>query len=484
MVLNVSDVSAATGNNSTTLNSQGATPVSPQVKYTPSEVNTAASNVKNFYETNNRLPSYVTVGNTQVTMPQFLHLLAADIVQANSGSTTSITLRNVGNPSNPSGTAKSGTLTKSEYVSLAQTVKNTIESTGKAPDNVDSSLGKIRFESLVYIFSKVMNFYKTNGRLPNTLTVPVWNGATQITGSTTSNNSQNNGNSNGATNTIQVTFTLSQINTAANSVKSFYETNNRLPSYVTVGNTQVTMPQFLHLLAADIVQANSGSTTSITLRNVGNPSNPSGTAKSGTLTKSEYVSLAQTVKNTIESTGKAPDNVDSSLGKIRFESLVYIFSKVMNFYKTNGRLPNTLTVPGSTTTTTNGGNGGNGTTSLGHGQLNGLQGLEGLEILAAYINKNLNHQYGAATTAEGVERTGLGDCWGLSAWTAQVLHDNGYTVRIVQGASVEASNHRWVQVLINGSWINFDPSLVTKKYGSQPYYTTCATVSQIIATYT
>ncbi|MBC7090015.1 MAG: hypothetical protein H5T37_06485, partial [Methanobacteriaceae archaeon] len=60
----------------------------------------------------------------------------------------------------------------------------------------------------------------------------------------------------------------------------------------------------------------------------------------------------------------------------------------------------------------------------------------------------------------------------------------GYTVRIVQGASVEASNHRWVQVLINGNWINFDPSLVTRKYGGQPYYHTCASVSKIIATYT
>ncbi|MDI3483900.1 MAG: hypothetical protein PWQ74_487 [Methanobacteriaceae archaeon] len=276
----------------------------------------------------------------------------------------------------------------------------------------------------------------------------------------------------------QITYTPNEINDAATRVKNFCENNNRLPSYVTIKNTQVTMPQFLNLLTTDLIQTNQGSKTPIPLKNVGEPSNPTGTTKGGTLTKTEYINIAQTIKNMIDATGKAPDNANSSIGQIKYETLIYTFSKVMNFYKTNGRLPNSVTVPG------NGGNGGNGTTSFGKGQLNGLQGIEGLQILAAYINKNLNHQYGAATTAEGVERTGLGDCWGLSAWTAKVLHDNGYTVRIVQGASVEASNHRWVQVLINGNWINFDPSLVTKKYGSQPYYRTCASVSKIIATYT
>ncbi|BAW32142.1 pseudomurein-binding repeat-containing protein [Methanothermobacter sp. MT-2] len=276
----------------------------------------------------------------------------------------------------------------------------------------------------------------------------------------------------------QTTYTPNEVNDAATRVKNFCETNNRLPNYVTIRNNQVTMPQFLDLLTTDLIQTNQGSTTPITLKNVEEPSNPTGTTKGGTLTKTEYINMAQNIKNIIDATGKAPDNVNSSIDQIKFETLVYIFSKVMNFYKTNGRLPNSVTVPSN-----NGGNGGNGTTSFGNGQLNGLQGTEGLQILAKYINQNLNHQYGAATTAEGVERTGLGDCWGLSAWTAKVLYDNGYTVRIVQGASVEASNHRWVQVLIDGKWINFDPSLVTKKYGSKPYYTTCASVSQIIATY-
>ncbi|MDI9624143.1 MAG: pseudomurein-binding repeat-containing protein [Methanothermobacter sp.] len=285
----------------------------------------------------------------------------------------------------------------------------------------------------------------------------------------------------------QVTYTPNEVNDAATKVKNFCDANHRLPDYVTIKNKQVKMPQFLYLLTTDVVQTSQGSVASITLKNVQAPSNSIGTTKGGTLTRTEYTNLARNIKSIIDSTGRAPGNASTSIGQIKYETLVYIFAKIMDFQKTNKRLPNYVTVP--STVNGNGGNGiisgngGNGITTFGNGQLNGLQGIEGLQILAKYINKNLNHQYGAATTAEGVERTGRGDCWGLSAWTAKVLHDNGYTVRIVQGASVEASNHRWVQVLINGKWINFDPSLVTRKYGSKPYYTTCASVRQIIATY-
>ncbi|MDX9692862.1 MAG: pseudomurein-binding repeat-containing protein [Methanothermobacter sp.] len=481
LVLNVSDVSAATDDNSTSLDSQ----VTSQV-YTPNEVNDAATRVKNFCDANRRLPNYVTIKNSQVTMPQFLYLITTDVVQTSQGSATAIPVKDVEAPSSSSGTTNGGSLTKTEYLQVAQNIKNIIDSTGKAPGNASTSIGQIKYETLIYIFSKIIDFQKTNGRLPNYVTVPN-NGYIQTQRQTqnqaqtqlqTQTQTQNQAQTQLQTQTqTQMTCMLSDVNDAATRVKNFYETNNRLPTYVTIKNSQLTMSQFLYLLVTATIN-NQGSAATIPVKDVEAPSSSSGTTNGGSLTKTEYLQVAQNIKNIIDSTGKAPGNASTSIGQIKYETLIYIFSKIIDFQKTNGRLPNYVTVPGTIS-----GNGGNGTTTLGKGQLNGLQGIEGLQILANYINKNLNHQYGAATTAEGVERTGLGDCWGLSAWTAKVLHDNGYTVRIVQGASVEASNHRWVQVLIDGKWINFDPSLVTKKYGSKPYYTTCASVSQIIATY-
>ncbi|MGE4395223.1 MAG: pseudomurein-binding repeat-containing protein, partial [Methanobacteriales archaeon] len=407
LVLNISNVSAANGNNSTTLNQQVTSQVNSQITYTPNEVNDAASRVKNFYETNKRLPNYVTIKNTQVTMPQFLNLLTTDLIQTNQGSKAPIPLKNVGEPLKPTGATKGGTLTKTEYINVAQTIKNMIDATGKAPDNANSPIGQIKYETLIYTFSKIMNFHKTKGRLPNYVTVPS-NGylaqAQLQRQSQTQNQIRNQTQSQTQTqnqirNQTQISYTLVEVNDAASRVKNFYETNKRLPNYVTIKNTQVTMPQFLNLLTTDLIQTNQGSKAPIPLKNVGEPLKPTGATKGGTLTKTEYINVAQTIKNMIDATGKAPDNANSPIGQIKYETLIYTFSKIMNFHKTKGRLPNYVTVP------SNGGNGGSGTTNFGKGQLNGLQGIEGLQILAAYINKNLNHQYGAATTAEGVERT-------------------------------------------------------------------------------
>jgi hypothetical protein len=280
------------------------------------------------------------------------------------------------------------------------------------------------------------------------------------------------------------TFNQSSVTSSSQTIKNYVETTNKIPSSVTIVNQKVTTAQFLYLATSTVLNINKSKTTPVTLRNVSNPSNPSESLSSGTLTKTEYLSIANKINKFINSYGRVPNYVSTSLGTMKYETMVYSYAKILAFYKTNKRLPNTVSVKPFNSTNLTGGSG-EGKTSLGHGLLNGLQGTSGLVTLQNYIYKNLNHQYGASTTAAGVEKTGLGDCWGLSAWTSQVLHDNGYAVRIVQGSSVEASNHRWVQTKINGSWVNFDPSLVTKKYWwGQAYYVTCASVNCIIATYT
>ncbi|MCE5214610.1 MAG: hypothetical protein LLF83_07830 [Methanobacterium sp.] len=37
----------------------------------------------------------------------------------------------------------------------------------KAPDYVTCSLGNLSFQNALYMYSKIMNLYKTNNRLPN-----------------------------------------------------------------------------------------------------------------------------------------------------------------------------------------------------------------------------------------------------------------------------------------------------------------------------
>jgi len=115
--------------------------------------------------------------------------------------------------------------------------------------------------------------------------------------------------------------------------------------------------------------------------------------------------------------------------------------------------------------------------------LDDLQGDEGLEKLASYINRNFNHRSGGPHTAEGVERTGYGDCWGLSDWAAKKLAANGYKVKVVQGATSASSRHRWLHVYSEGRWTSFEPSLVTKRYGSKHYTATCGRATTVVKTY-
>lgn len=126
-----------------------------------------------------------------------------------------------------------------------------------------------------------------------------------------------------------------------------------------------------------------------------------------------------------------------------------------------------------------------GSSAFSNSELVNLHGRRGLETLADYIGKHFNHSLGAATTAEGVMVTGMGDCWGLSDYAKNVLVANGYRVRLVQGRTTEASNHRWLEVqLEDGSWTIFDPSMVTKKYGYKPYWTRCGVKTAVLGVYT
>ncbi len=134
-------------------------------------------------------------------------------------------------------------------------------------------------------------------------------------------------------------FTMSQINTAAKTVKTYIETNKKMPSYVTISGTQVTMSQFLKLLTSDLINVNSGSKASITLSSATAPGSTVNTLKAGNIQKSEYLKIANSINSFMNTNNRAPSYASSTLGKIGFGSMVYMFSKIMVYYASNGRLP-------------------------------------------------------------------------------------------------------------------------------------------------
>jgi hypothetical protein len=165
---------ATAGETKTTSTNQTANQTANSTSFTVNQINDAAARVKAYIETNHKLPNYVTIGTAQVKMPDFLKLLTAGLLQINNGTTAPVTLETVNIPAKPTESIKSGSITKTGYLDLAKRVNAFINANGILPNYATTTLGKLRYESLIYKFSKILNFEKTNNRLPNYATVKAW----------------------------------------------------------------------------------------------------------------------------------------------------------------------------------------------------------------------------------------------------------------------------------------------------------------------
>ena len=134
------------------------------------ETGTASSGVKNYIAIHSHVPGYVYISGKNVTTPSFLNIVTSYTVELSKSTKTSVNIISVSKPITPSGPAK-GTLTKTEYVTIANSIKNYINLHKVAPNYASSSIGNIRYESLVYMYSKIINYYQTNKILPNYVSV-------------------------------------------------------------------------------------------------------------------------------------------------------------------------------------------------------------------------------------------------------------------------------------------------------------------------
>jgi len=142
------------------------------------------------------------------------------------------------------------------------------------------------------------------------------------------------------TTNIKIGLTISQLITAAQTIKSYYETNHVLPSNVTISNQTITMPMLLQYLVMGTININAGNLTSLNSATVKPPLNESGNFNAGNIQEPEYLSIAQNIKSYIKTNGIAPNYEKTSLGNIPFTKLVYMYSKIINYYGVNNRLPN------------------------------------------------------------------------------------------------------------------------------------------------
>ena len=144
--------------------------------YSIAQLTDAGRRVSAFIGQNNRLPSFVTIGGQQVPMSDFLYLMTRATFNLNQGKTRSLIHYRVSAPSSSRDQITAGNIQRSEYSNLAGSINTFVQSNGRPPFYINSSRGTIGYESQIYLFSRIMTFYGSQGRLPNFTSISPWTG--------------------------------------------------------------------------------------------------------------------------------------------------------------------------------------------------------------------------------------------------------------------------------------------------------------------
>lgn len=161
------------GNNDYT-GSSGSTTITvnkiPTISF--KNVLSGATSLKNYYDKNNKLPTTVTAGGITFTTPEFLYLMSKAIEEIGNSKTSDIQIiYGVSAPSSPSGDDVNKDLTEANYIKLAKSVASYISSNKNAPNYGTTSIGKIIYSEIVDSFSRILAFYQSNNRLPSYVTI-------------------------------------------------------------------------------------------------------------------------------------------------------------------------------------------------------------------------------------------------------------------------------------------------------------------------
>ena len=368
------------------------------------DIKKAATNLKNYIEEHGVMPNYVTVGDVRFSVPQFLYLMAQAIININSGNSSDIVSIDVSAPDANTGDDFHGRIYINEFLTMAQSIVDSMMANNKAPSSVSSSLGDVKYETLTYMFSKIVSYANlNNNQLPQMVYISnlldYYNLTVTMLPSVTTSDYQYikyvttwlnycpncgyygsllinpkgtyegeltcdycgcdfcgvTGKEKISGSSVYLTrlspsipasevssdkVTVEDVINAAVTVKEYLEANGVLPDTVSINGKEYTIHQFLYLASTAIGMVHSGNFGEITVVDIDKAPNPSGDNISAKLELNDYLDLASRVASFILENGYAPNYASSSLGKISFDDLVDAFARILAFYSDNGYLPN------------------------------------------------------------------------------------------------------------------------------------------------
>lgn len=285
--------------------------------------------------------------------------------------------------------------------------------------------------------------------------------------------------------------TLKEIITASQNVKKYIESNGELPNTVTIGGTSYSLAEYVYLASQAIINLNNNNKADITVKAVKNPTSPKAASNLGNLYN--YLSVAKSVVNTVNSKGTMPDSVSSEVGTIGYNGWAYAAARVVAFYGDYSIMPNYVTIKtyslsssssslNSKNTITNLKNylaastncqvGNSKIKSLVSSLTSGLTSdLAKATAIYNYVRDSVsysfyyNTKYGAVSTLNAK----TGNCVDQSHLLVAMYRTAGLAARYVHGTCVFSSGstygHVWTQVLIGDTWIVGDPTSTRNSFG-------------------
>jgi hypothetical protein len=439
-------------------------------KFTKSQIQSAAKRLKLYVESQKRLPSFVTVGKTKVTMSELLYLLSKFVINSNSKINGKISFIKLQDPTKIITSNLKGKWYKTNGVKVAKNIISFINSNKRSPNFVKTSLGTMQFQSTVYYMARSVTFYKSNKRLPKYVTV---NDAVFTTSSPRF-------------------ASLKDIEKSAIDLKTYVERNHKLPSNIIVNNKKLRISEFLYLLCKANVDM--GSTVN-SMKVVDLPEQTQVTNNNlrGIWYKDNLISVATNLINFMDSNKRAPYTMSTSLGTMQFRSLVYYMARSITFYESNNRLPNYITVDDSIFTTntninTNNINANSQYVAYLKATRNCQVNSETIKNLANTITFGLTDNYAKANaifnwvrdecgysyyfnTKKGALTTlssKTGNCCDLSHLVVAISRAAGIPARYAHGTckfrSGNIIGHVWSELMVNGQWLKADASSNYNKF--------------------
>lgn len=157
-------------------------------------------------------------------------------------------------------------------------------------------------------------------------------------------------------------YSLVNIFDCANRVRNYIDVNGVCPNYVSYYSGNYTtgvvdphgMPDYLFLISKAIVKKYEGNNSNIMSREVYswniNPSNPTGDSINGRIYAADFYVYAKNVVNWYSNNGGvAPNYVNTNLGKMQYQTAIYMFSRIGQYIYLHNQIPNyvTMLVPSS-----------------------------------------------------------------------------------------------------------------------------------------